>query len=106
VIAALAAVAIAGFLWLAWQQSAQTVSGQVTRYRVKSVHAIVVTAVIKRPDQAAARCTIRALAEDHSVVGQQTVVVDRGGQESAVITRLVRTSRAADSADLVDCRRA
>jgi hypothetical protein len=103
VTAVLAALAVAGLLWLAWQHSVRAVSGEVSRYHIQSAHAVVVTVRFQGLSHGAVQCTVRALGEDHSVVGQRAVVAERN--RDAVVTRVVRTSRLANSIDLVDCRR-
>jgi hypothetical protein len=103
VAAVLAALAVAGLLWLAWLNSVRAVSGEVSRYHIQSAHAVVVTVRFQGLGHGAVQCTVRALGEDHSVVGQLTVVAEPS--RGAVVIRVVRTSRLANGVDVVDCRR-
>ncbi len=101
---ALFIVALLGWLgWSAWDQATKTVAGTISAFDVVSAHRIKVTVEIHRPGGSTARCTLRAQASDHSVVGELVVSVPAGGESDVQIQTAIRTDREATSADVTTC---
>ncbi len=95
-------VVVAAFLgwlaWAVWAQATPAVDSEFEGFVVVddgTTEAYVGVALREGVD---ARCVVRALAEDHSVVGEVTFTPTDGRNEV-----LIRTERRATSADLVGC---
>ncbi|MGA8210748.1 MAG: DUF4307 domain-containing protein [Nocardioidaceae bacterium] len=105
-VAAVVVVATAALGWLAWvalSHGRPAVSSQLIGFEVQGEHAVTASyTVVRRDPAAAASCLLRALAADHSVVGEVTVSVPGGPTVTPVESRL-RTERRATSVDLVGC---
>jgi hypothetical protein len=106
VVAVVAVLAVAGVAWLAWVMDFHgrpEVSSQMVGYDVSGPHAATATfTVVRRDAGISASCLLRALASDHSVVGELTLPVD-SGPTSATLRATVRTERRAGSVELVGC---
>lgn len=105
--AAVAAVVALALLiwtgWAVWRHADGITQGQVTSFDVTSPHQVRVTLDIGIPGGGTAACTVEALAGDHTLVGQATVrVTSHSGH--AVRILVIRTERAATTADVVACR--
>jgi len=59
--------------------------------------------VVRRDEDVRASCLLRALASDHTVVGELDVTVGPGSPTTQTLVRPVRTERAATSVDVVGC---
>lgn len=103
VVAILAALLAAWAVWAAVGEGNQP-SGQLRSYDVVSAHRVKVSVDVQRPTGSTLRCTVRALATDHSVVGQIVLVWRRGQPGAANLSGVVRTDREATAAALVGCR--
>jgi hypothetical protein len=105
VIAAVIAVAavFSGWLvWTAWFHSTPDVSSELVGYDVVDVHTATGTvdvAIAEDVDASAVRCTLRAFAPDHAVVGE--LVFAPGGTGRQQLS--VRTAREATSVELLGC---
>jgi hypothetical protein len=101
-----AVLVMAGAAWLAWVvgfHSRPEVTSQLVGYDVRGEHVAVATfTVVRRDSDVHASCLLRALARDHSVVGQLTVPV-RSGPITVQLSSRVRTERRAGSVELVGC---
>lgn len=100
-------VALAGVawvLWAAWGQTHDSVIGTLQTYRVESDRAVRVTVTIDPDGTSGARCTVQALASDHTTVGQVLVLVPAGVDAPATYTRTVKTERRATSVQVTGCR--
>jgi hypothetical protein len=101
-----AVLAVAGLVWVGWVvlfHSRPEVTSQMVAYDVRSQHVATATfTVVRRDADVRASCLLRALAEDHSVVGELTVPVTSGPATSSHTARL-RTERRAGSVQLVGC---
>jgi len=100
------AVLIALFAgWLAWTVHDQTtprVTSQMQTFTVDGEHSASAVVVVSRAEGVArASCTLRAYAEDHSVVGE--LRFDPADQGRDTQTRDVRTERRATSVELMGC---
>jgi hypothetical protein len=99
-------LAVAGLTWMAWVvvfHSRPEVTSQLVAYDVRGQHSATATwTVVRRDRDVRASCQLRALSDDHAVVGERTVAVT-SGPTSARITTTVRTERLAGSVQLVGC---
>ncbi len=94
---AVAAVVLAVVVWSFVAQSTPQVRSQLVRYDVVDTHRVVADLTVKRADESLrASCRLQAVAEDHSVVGELTHVVD-SGPASQTLRLQLRTERAAVS---------
>lgn len=106
VIAGTVVLVVAGLGWLVWvvgYHGRPQVTSQMVGFDVRGQHAAVATyTVVRRDRDVQASCLLRALADDHAVVGELTVPVTSGPTD-ARLTTTVRTERRATSVDLVGC---
>jgi hypothetical protein len=97
-----AAVLVLAFLgWLAWAtwfHANPTVESELSTFKIVDQHEATAVIDVSVQDGADASCRVRALAEDHSVVGEMSFTPRDGSN-----TVSVRTERIADSVDLVGC---
>jgi hypothetical protein len=101
-VAACVAVAAAflGWLgWTIWEQSTPAVQSNLVGYEVVDDHEATAKVDAAVADDASdVRCTLRAYAEDHTVVGEKLFTPDDGRN-----TISVRTERLATSVELLGC---
>ena len=99
---AVAAVLVLAFLgWLAWAtwfHANPAVESQLSTYKIVDQHEATAVVAVSLKNGADASCRVRALAQDHSVVGEMSFTPQDG--DNAVS---VRTERIATSVDLVGC---
>lgn len=97
---AVVAATFLGWLgWVAWEQSTPEVRSSLVGYDVIDDHRADATIEVRlRDDGVAATCTLRAYAEDHTVVGELSFTPEDGTS-----TESVRTERLATSVELVGC---
>lgn len=95
------AAAFLGWLaWTIWAQSTPEVRSELVGYHVRDEHAAEATVDVRLDDEdVRASCTVRAFAEDHTVVGELVFTPGGSGRSEQV----VRTERRATSVDLVGC---
>ena len=105
-VAGVVVLGVAGLLWLAWVvvfHGRPQVTSQLVGFEVRGQHAVTATYVVaRREPQVRATCLLRAVADDHSDVGERTVPVT-SGSATARLTSTVRTERRATTVDLVGC---
>ncbi len=103
VAAAVVVLAFAGWLgWTTWVQARPLVaSGELTFDVVDENLAVAQFTVDLRDDDVAATCTLKAYAEDHSLVGSVSFTPDPGGDGR--VEQDVATDRRATSVELVGC---
>jgi hypothetical protein len=105
-VAALVVLAVAAAAWLAWaavSHSTPAVRSQLVAFEVRSEHeATARVTVVREAEDIRASCRLRAVAEDHAVVGELTVEVD-GGSRTQTLRPSIRTERRATTVDLVGC---
>ena len=104
VLLAVVVVVVAAFLgwlgWTIWSQSTPEVTSDLVGYRVQDEHTATATVDVDLAgDDVEASCTLRAYAEDHSVVGELRFAPDRSGRSE----QAVRTERRATSVELLGC---
>jgi hypothetical protein len=104
VVVVLVAALGAWAIWAAIGQSSHAVSGIVRSYRIVSPHQLSVSVQIDRQSSAAVRCTVRAVASDHSTVGETAVTVPPGDSGETTLTVTVKTERPPAGADIGRCR--
>lgn len=106
VVGALLSALFLGWLaWATWDHARPTLSSEFVGFQVIDEHTVEVRFDVRRKDAGAAgACTLRALAEDHSLVGEATIPVDPSTQLKARMTRSIRTERLATSVELVGCQ--
>ena len=108
VVAVVVVLVAAGLSWLVWVMLAHgrplAQSDLVGFERVDEHHVEATFTVVRRDADVAASCLLRALAADHSVVGELDVAVGPGGATRQDVKRTLRTEREATSGELVGCR--
>jgi hypothetical protein len=97
-------VLVAAFLgwlgWTIWSQSTPKVESDLVGYSIVDEHAAEATVQVRLADDTVeATCTLRAFAEDHTVVGELSFTPSGEGR----VEETVRTERRATSVDLVGC---
>jgi Tfp pilus assembly protein PilW len=101
-IAVVALIALAGLTWLAWaayQESTPEVTSQLVTFTVEGEHAVRAEVAVRLASGATgASCTVEAVAEDHSVVGELHFTPTDGTNRVTV-----RTERQATSVDVPGC---
>jgi hypothetical protein len=100
---AVCVVLVAAFLgwlgWTIWDQSTPQVRSDIVGYKVVDEHLSTATVEVRlADDDVVASCTLRAYAEDHTVVGEW-VFTPEDGQS----VQDVRTERLATSVELLGC---
>ena len=107
VVAVLVLVAAAALSWLVWVMlfhGRPLAQSELVAFDVDTEHSAVATVtVVRRTDSVEATCLLRATAEDHSIVGELNFAVGPGEQETATLTRKVRTEREATTVELLGC---
>jgi hypothetical protein len=101
-IAVVALVALAGLGWLVWaayQESTPKVSSQLVTFSIRGEHAVQAQVDVRLAHgTSGASCTVEAVAEDHSVVGELHFRPVDGTNRVTV-----RTERRATSVDVPGC---
>ncbi|MDF1603325.1 DUF4307 domain-containing protein [Nocardioides sp. YIM 152315] len=94
------AAAFLGWLgWTIWDQSTPDARSDLVGYDVVDEHHAIATVEVRlADDDVEASCTLRAFAEDHSVVGELVFTPTDGTSEQDV-----RTERRATSVELLGC---
>ncbi|HET6563709.1 MAG TPA: DUF4307 domain-containing protein [Marmoricola sp.] len=103
---AIAAMVLSGIGFLGWSvffHSTPEVTSRLTAFHVVDDHEVTADIAVGRKSQfTEAACLLRAIAEDHTVVGEVTVPVVDGPEERAIRVP-IRTERRATSVELVGC---
>ena len=97
-------VVVAAFLgwlgWTIWSQSTPEVTSDLVGWQVEDAHTVTATIDVDLADEDVdASCTLRAYAEDHTVVGELVFTPDGSGRT----VQTVRTEREATSVERVGC---
>jgi hypothetical protein len=107
VVAVIVLLAGVGLSWLAWvmlvhgRPAAQ--SSLVSWEKLDEHSAQARFTVVRRDADVEASCLLRALAEDHAVVGEVNVAVGPGEPTVTTLRRTIRTEREATSVQMVGC---
>ena len=98
-VAALLVLAFLGWLaWATWFHANPSVESQLSTYKIVDQHEATAVVAVSLDEGTDASCRVRALAQDHSVVGELSFTPTDGDNEVSV-----RTERIATSVDLVGC---
>jgi hypothetical protein len=97
-VAVLALVFVGWVVWAAWFHGTPAVESELAGYDVAGEHAATAVVEVSLDEGADASCRVRALAEDHSTVGELAFTPTDGRNEVEV-----RTERRANSVELVGC---
>jgi hypothetical protein len=106
---AVVVVVAAAFLgWLGWTaffHGDPDVSSDLVSFTVDDEHQVTARVAVTLDDEdVAATCLLRAIAEDHTVVGELRFDVTAADlEDTAVLERVIRTERRATSVDPVGC---
>lgn len=107
VVAVVVLLAGAALAWLAWVMLVHgrpLVQSDLVGFDPVDDHEVSVRfAVVRRDEDVEASCLLRAVAADHTIVGELDVPVGPGGDTSQTVERSVRTERAATSVEVVGC---
>jgi hypothetical protein len=103
---AVVAMVVSGVGFVGWSvffHSTPEVSSRLTSFRIVDEHEVNADIEVARTSQfTEASCRLRAIADDHTVVGEVSVpVVD--GPEQRALRVPIRTERRATSVELVGC---
>ncbi len=100
------ALVVSGVGFLAWAvffESTPSVTSQLTSWQVRDEHEVVADLTVRRESEfTEASCLLRALAEDHTVVGEVTVPVTDGPEKQSLKVE-IRTTRRATSVEPIGC---
>jgi hypothetical protein len=95
-----------GVSFLAWAvlfQSSPSVTSQLSAWDVRDEHLVVANLTVGRESQfTEASCRLRAIAEDHTVVGEAVVPVTDGPEKQSLQVE-IRTERLATSVEKIGC---
>lgn len=102
-VAVLVAVAFLGWLaWTTWAHATPVVTSELETFAIDGDDAATAVLVITlRDGETEASCRIRALAEDHNVVGELTFRPDPGAGRRQSYT--IRTERRATTVERIGC---
>lgn len=84
--------------WVMWFHSTPDVTSELSTYTVVDTHTANVTVTVSLEDGVEANCKVRALADDHVVVGEQNFTPTDGRNEVSI-----RTERRATGVEVVGC---
>jgi hypothetical protein len=95
------AAAFLGWLgWTMWAHSTPDVDSEMVGYHIVDEHTAEATVDVRLENpQVVATCTLRAYAEDHTVVGELPFTPESSGRSD----QTVRTERRATSVELLGC---
>lgn len=106
-IGAAAAVVVALLAWLAWAawfQGRPDVQSAQRNFAIAGQHTAKSTVEVKlRSTSIEASCVLRALAEDHSVVGELNFRVSGKDGEHQTFEKVMRTERRPTTVELIGC---
>ncbi len=97
-LALLVAGSLAWLAWAAWFHATPAVQSELVTWTVVDDHEVSASVTVELEGDAAASCLVRAIAADHTTVGEIAFEPDDGRNEVAV-----RTERRASSVELVGC---
>ena len=89
---------LAWVVWAAWLHATPEVDSELTRWQVVDDHTVTASVHVRLDEGADARCLVRALAEDHTPVGDLSWEPTDGANEVSI-----RTEREATAVELVGC---
>jgi hypothetical protein len=99
-------LAVAGLAWLAWAavyQSTPKVQSEANGFEIVDDHTATAEFTVVRSDvDVRANCFLRAIAEDHTIVGELTEAIS-SGPETSQVKVTIRTERRATTVQLLGC---
>lgn len=99
--------AVAGLCWLVWVMLVHgrpAAQSSLISFDPVGQHAVEARfIVVRRSSEVEASCLVRALAADHTVVGELDVTVGADQPVRTTLERTVRTEREATSVEMVGC---
>jgi len=102
-----AAVFLAWLAWSTWSFASPDVRSELVSFEVTGEHTAVARVDVRlRDPDVVGTCTLRAIAIDHTVVGERSFVVpgpDDTDGNGGLMSVEVRTERRATSVDLLGC---
>ncbi len=99
---ALAVVFLAWIAWTAWFHATPDVESDLEGFAVDGEHAVTVKVHVQLDDaDVHATCLVRAIAEDHTIVGELSFTPEYGARQPLELT--VRTERRATAIEFVGC---
>jgi hypothetical protein len=103
--AVLAVVFLGWLAWTALSHGDPEVRSEIVTFTIDGEHEATARVDVRlRDDDVEATCRLRAIAEDHTIVGELSFGVDAGVLAGGTtVERTVRTERRATSVDLVGC---
>ncbi len=106
-VAGVAALLVAGLGWVIWAglfHARPLAHSDLVSFEDPTEHAVTATVtVVRRNQDVRASCLLRAIAEDHSIVGELNFTVDASEAATATLTKEVRTEREATAVELLGC---
>jgi hypothetical protein len=107
VVAGTIVLAVAGIGWLVWViafHGSPQAQSQLLSFDIAGQHAVHarLTVVRSEPDVQAS-CLLRAIASDHSIVGELDFTVGPAPATSSTLSKSVRTERRATTVELLGC---
>lgn len=97
-VAALAVVFVVWVAWVAWVHGTPAVESDLIGYEVQSDSSAVAQVDVQVEEGVKASCRVRAVAEDHTTVGEVAFTPEQGRNDV-----VVRTERRATSVELIGC---
>ena len=102
-IVALVASGVGFLAWAVLFQSTPSVTSQLSAWKVEDDHLVVANITVGRDSQfTEASCRLRAIAEDHTVVGEIVLPITDGPEKQSLQVE-IRTERRATSVENVGC---
>ncbi|GGF54095.1 hypothetical protein GCM10011519_30020 [Marmoricola endophyticus] len=103
VVVIVAVVALGWLAWAAWFHSSESIDADIVGFEVRGPHQVRTTLALRVADTSTTgTCLLRASAEDHSIVGEQSVPV-KGLSGTSQRYVDVRTERAATTVEVARC---
>ncbi|MDP3892648.1 DUF4307 domain-containing protein [Nocardioides sp.] len=100
------AAAFGGWLaWTAWFHGTPDARSTLVGYEVTGPHEVVARVDVRlKDDSVEASCKLRAIAEDHTVVGELNFTLPSDDfDEAGTVRRAIRTQRTATAVEMVGC---
>lgn len=104
IIAIIVAAAAAWAVWAFWAQITPKVTSGLTAYTITNAQESTATFEVSRANTGIeATCTVQALAQDHSTVGQLAKIIPLDSPKTATFTITIKTTREAYAINWIGC---
>lgn len=104
VVVALVGAALSWLTWVILEHGRPEAQSSMVSFTADGEHAAVARfTVVRRSADIEADCLLRAVAADHTIVGELDVTVGPGEPTTETLERTIRTERRATSVDLLGC---